>query len=198
MSKKRITISLMSLIFLIYILILVFFKENNFLDLIYIKRTDTLTKIFNLITKLGNWYIFIIITLLFLIFKDKKSFKYISINLMLVTLINQLLKILFQRPRPELNMIAATGYSFPSGHSMVSMAFYGFLIYLILKSKHTKLDKIISTIILLFIILGIGFSRVYLGAHYMTDVLAGFTLAIIYLSFFTTIIEKGDKKNEKK
>jgi len=198
MSKKRITISLMSLIFLIYILILVFFKENNFLDLIYIKRTDTLTKIFNLITKLGNWYIFIIITLLFLIFKDKKSFKYISINLMLVTLINQLLKILFQRPRPELNMIAATGYSFPSGHSMVSMAFYGFLIYLILKSKHTKLDKIISTIILLFIILGIGFSRVYLGAHYMTDVLAGFTLAIIYLSIFTTIIEKGDKKNEKK
>ena len=196
-DKRRLTISLLTSFFLIYIFVLVFLKETNFLDLIYIKRTDTLLKIFKFITKLGNWYTLIIITLGFLIFDGKKTFKYISINLATVTLLNQGLKLLFQRPRPELNIIAATGYSFPSGHSMVSMAFYGFLVYMLLKTNHSNKYKIIGSILLFMIILMIGFSRIYLGAHYVTDVLAGFALGIIYLVIFTFIIKKGGNNSEK-
>lgn len=196
-DKKRLTISLLALVFLIYIFILAFLKETNFLDLIYIKRTEDLIKLFSFITKFGNWYTLIIITLGFLVFDGKQTFKNVSINLATATLLNQMLKILFQRPRPELNIIGATGYSFPSGHSMVSMAFYGFLIYMLLKTKHTNKYKIVGTILISIIILAIGFSRIYLGVHYITDVLAGFALGIIYLACFTFIIEKGGNNSEK-
>lgn len=196
-DKRRLTISLLTSFFLIYIFVLVFLNETNFLDLIYIKRTETMLKIFKLITKLGNWYTLIIITLGFLVFDGKKSFKYISINLATAALLNQGLKFLFQRPRPELNIIAAMGYSFPSGHSMVSMAFYGFLIYMLLKTNHSNKYKTIGSILLFMIILMIGFSRIYLGAHYVTDVLAGFALGIIYLVVFTFIIKKGGNNSEK-
>lgn len=196
-DKRRLTICLLALVFLIYIFILVFLKETNFFDLIYIKRTDTLLNIFRFITKLGSWYTLIIITLVFLLLDGKKTFKYMSLNLITVTLINQLLKFLFQRPRPELNLIEETGYSFPSGHSMVSMAFYGFLIYMLLKTNHNNAYKIIGSLLFISMILAIGFSRVYLGAHYLTDVLAGFALGIIYLAVFTLIIKKGGKNSEK-
>lgn len=196
-DKRRLTICLLSFIFLIYILILALFKETNFFDTLYIYRTDTLTKVFNIITKLGNWYTLILITLAFLLLKDKSKFKYISINLLTSSLLNLGLKFIFRRPRPALNLIGATGFSFPSGHSMVSMSFYGFLIYMLLKSKNSNILKIIGTVFLLMIILMIGFSRVYLGAHYMTDVLGGFLVGIIYLLIFTLIIKKGGKKDEK-
>lgn len=190
-DKKRISVGLLTIFFLIYIFVLVFFNEVNFLDSIHIKRTDNLLKIFKLITKFGDWYTLIIISLAFLIFDGKKTFKYISINLVTVTFFNQVFKFLFQRPRPELNILDATGYSFPSGHSMVAMAFYGYLIYILLKTNHSNKYKVTGTVLLFSIIMLIGFSRVYLGAHYVTDVLAGFALGIIYLIVFTFIIKKG-------
>ena len=196
-DKKRTIITLLALIFFFYIMLLVFLKETNFIDLIGIKQNDFFFKVFNIITKLGDWYTLIIITICFGILDSKNTFKFMSLNLTGVFLLNQLLKFLFKRPRPEFNLTGAIGYSFPSGHSMVSMAFYGFIIYMIFKTKHSYIYKIITSSLILVTILLIGFSRVYLGAHYMTDVLAGFSLGIIYLSIFTSIIEKGGKSNEK-
>ena len=97
--------------------------------------SDFATPIAKIITNFGG-AIFLIATtvVLFMLIKNKKIGIAIATNLVLVALLNQLLKNILQRPRPtEYRIIQETGYSFPSGHSMASMAFYGYLIYLIYK-----------------------------------------------------------------
>ena len=162
-------------------------------------RTEWLTNIMKVITNIGGAYVLIIISILSIILiKDKKIGIAITSNLLIVTALNILLKNIIERPRPEgYRLILETGYSFPSGHSMVSMAFYGFIIFLIWKKvKNIKL-KYISTIILSILIPLIGFSRIYLGVHYASDVLGGFAIALIYLIAFTSIVRThlGIKEN---
>ena len=152
--------------------------------------SDGLTPIVKVITQLGGviGLITIAVILTFAI-KNKKISLLIWINLGISALLNQILKHIIQRPRPtEFRIIDESGYSFPSGHSMVSAAFYGFLIYLIYKKVKNKYLKcgLIATLSLLIVL--IGTSRVYLGVHYTSDVLAGFLIAISYLIIFTTAI----------
>ena len=104
---------------------------------------------------------------------------------MLSALTNFSIKQIFQRPRPiNTRIIDESGYSFPSGHSMVSMAFYGYLIYLIHKNIKNKYVKVALTLLLSILIISIGISRIYLGVHYTSDVIAGFLVAIAYLIIF--------------
>ena len=97
--------------------------------------SDFATPITKFITNLGGAIFLIGLTaLLIILIKNKKIGLSIFTNLVIVTGLNQLLKRILQRPRPtEFRIVEETGYSFPSGHSMVSMAFYGYLIYLIYK-----------------------------------------------------------------
>ena len=120
----------------------------------------------------------------------------IVINLILVVVLNQITKFLFQRSRPlESNwLVSEIGYSFPSGHSSVSMAFYGFLIYLVCMNFKNKKLKYFLTILLSLIILFVGISRVYLGVHYLSDVLAGFLFSIVYLIVFVYFYQRIMKK----
>ncbi|MGN1269641.1 MAG: phosphatase PAP2 family protein [Clostridia bacterium] len=121
--------------------------------------------------------------------KNKKYGLLIAINLFISTVLNIILKNIFDRARPEgYRLIEAGGFSFPSGHSMASMTFYGFLIYLILKKVQNKYIKWTSVIILSIIILAVGISRIYLGVHYASDVIGGFCFSIIYLAFFTHFV----------
>lgn len=127
---------------------------------------------------------------LFIVIKNKKIGISIVCNLGIITILNQLLKRILQRPRPEkFRIIHESGYSFPSGHSMVSMAFYGFLIYLIYKNVKNKYLKWTLITILGLLIISIGISRIYLGVHYTSDVLAGFLISISYLIIYTGIIK---------
>ncbi|MBO9571275.1 MAG: phosphatase PAP2 family protein [Chitinophagaceae bacterium] len=93
-----------------------------------------------------------------------------------------LLKLYFQRPRPQDPIYShVLGYSFPSGHAMSAMTFYGLLIYIVFKYVKNSILKWILIIFLIAVILAIGTSRVYLRVHYATDVLAGFSLGVIWL-----------------
>ncbi len=162
--------------------------------------SDFATPIAKFITNFGGAiFIITLMITLFILIKDKKIGLSIFLNLVIATTLNQLLKRILQRPRPtEYRIIEETGYSFPSGHSMVSMAFYGYLIYLIYKYVENKYIKWTLIVLLSILICSIGISRIYLGVHYTSDVLGGFLASISYLVIYISAVNKflfveGDK-----
>ncbi len=154
---------------------------------------DTTLPVAKFITNFGGaWWLIslsIISLVLFIILKNKLIGFFIILNLAISGFLNQLLKNIVQRPRPtEYRLIDESGYSFPSGHSMVSAAFYGLFIYLIFKNVKNKYIKWGAISLLSILIILIGASRIYLGVHYTSDVLAGFLISISYLVIYTSII----------
>ena len=154
--------------------------------------SDFATPIAKFITNFGGAIFIIALTALLVIaIKNKKIGLSIFTNLVIITVLNQLLKRILQRPRPtEYRIIQETGYSFPSGHSMISMAFYGYLIYLIYRYVKNKYIKWISISLLSILICLIGISRIYLGVHYTSDVLGGFLISISYLVIYISAVNK--------
>ena len=194
--KNKKYILYISIFTLIYILLIILFYSNNLYiidDFIYNKIyfNDTLTNIFKIITYLGDWIFLVSLSIILMILlKNKMKSIYIGLNLLTSFLINGTFKLILKRNRPiDINLITESGYSFPSGHSMVSASFYGLLIYLIYKSNYSKKTKIILITILIFLILTIG-----LGVHYITDVMAGYSLSIIYLMVYIKIIKLSKKE----
>ena len=195
--KKNYKWIIVFLCVVIFLLLLEDIFENEILDLdvatyrmiVLNLRTDNLTGIMKVITSLGGAYVLIALTLgALLVLKNRKISIMITLNLVISTVLNFLLKYVIERPRPEgYGLIIESGYSFPSGHSMVSMAFYGLIIYLIWKLVERKNVKYICSTLLGLLILLIGFSRIYLGVHYASDVIGGFAISIAYLIVFTSI-----------
>lgn len=95
---------------------------------------------------------------------------------------NHLLKLVFQRQRPTLHhVVTENSYSFPSGHSTASMILFGTLLLLVPIFTENKALRLSFRILLGCLIVTIGISRVYLGVHFPTDVLAGFCLGLAWL-----------------
>ena len=183
-------------IFFIVISLLIITKNDIYLDnyvynFIYSFKNDILTLLVKCITYLGSVYALILIILgVLILFKNKRYALYMSINLLFITIIQYTFKNIFTRARPiDISLIEESGYSFPSGHSLTAMAFYGLIIYLIYKSKLNKKAKIIFIALFSLLIILIGVSRIYLGVHYATDVLGGFTFSTAYLVIYTSLIK---------
>jgi len=109
------------------------------------------------------------------------------------------LKNLFGRQRPDVPLIfKAEGLSFPSGHALFSITFYGLLIYIIYKSMLQKWIKWLLIVFLAVLIFIIGFSRVYLRVHYATDVIAGFCVGFLWLVFAIWMMSRMERYSRKK
>jgi len=152
-----------------------------------------MTVFLKFITDLGSVPVVVTICVASFVFiKNKIYGKLMALNLVLITILNLIIKSIVSRPRPTgFRLIDETGYSFPSGHSMVSMAFYGFIIYLIyiyIKSKPLKFTLIAILSSLIFLI---GISRIYLGVHYASDVTEGFCISVAYLILAVNILSKN-------
>ena len=163
--------------------------DQNIYNFIIKYKSPFLTFFFKFITYYasGEWFIILCI-LVFFFYKDKKFKIVIPIYIVGIGLITILMKNIFVRVRPfDLMIIEEVGYSFPSGHSSASIAFYGLVAYLIYKSDWQRYKKILIIVILLLLSLLIGISRIYLGVHYPSDVLAGFMVGIIYFVLFVYI-----------
>ena len=112
-----------------------------------------------------------------------------AVNLVCAVALNVLLKQLVQRPRPDgFRLIAETGYSFPSGHSMVAMAFYGLLAWMVWHYERDRFVRWLCVIGFGLVIALIGISRIYLGVHYASDVIAGFCVSLIWLALYTKLV----------
>lgn len=196
-TKQSLKIILFSLciILFVYLTKLLLLNEIKLFDdmvfnLVANLRCEPLTIIFKFFSFLCSFYFVIILTIIIMLFsKDKKVTFYIVLNVLFCFFLNQTLKFFFARSRPtEINLIVENGYSFPSGHSMLSLAYYGFFVYLILNSNIKRKNKILAIISLALLIFFIGLSRIYLGVHYASDVLAGFAISaaylILYIQFF--------------
>lgn len=138
-----------------------------------------LMKIFTFFGEPKTIALFSILWAIYVMKKDPKELKPFIIILIISTTFVIILKLIFMRERPNiLRLIPIDGYSFPSGHSIISVSFYGYFGTYLLEHYHTK--TIISLTCFLFIF-GIGVSRIYLGVHYFSDVLAGYSLGAFTL-----------------
>ncbi len=126
------------------------------------------------------------------IFRDKKISISMIICLVVGIIINNIFKVIFARVRPDINpLVVENSYSFPSGHSMMSMIFYGYLIYLIYNNLENKKIKFMLIFVLSVLILCIGFTRIYLGVHYVSDVIGGFLLGFAYMVIYADVANKA-------
>lgn len=152
-------------------------------------RTTKLTTFFHWLTELGSGLmetlVFVLMSgLLFWGFQKREVVLVLAFNLGGGWLLNHLLKEIYERERPSIpHLVEVDSFSYPSGHAMVSMSFYGLLGYLLwshwrTKRMWTSYLVIALTAVLIFFI---GLSRIYLGVHYPSDVLAGFLAGTAWL-----------------
>ena len=161
--------------------------DMSVLHYLYSIRTMYLTYFFIDVSEFGRWQIVLGIALLISLFSILHK-RYADIVGIWTSVLGSggailFLKYVIQRPRPEWWYQAypeGPYFSFPSAHAGLSMALYGFCIYLLLQSASSRLRRWIIMLLPVLIFL-VGFSRLYLGVHYLTDVIAGFIVGAIFV-----------------
>ena len=150
-------------------------------------RTPWLTPIMNGITNLGStpFILFIVVSLtIFGILYRRFLIDGIVLDICVGggLGLTEILKATFERTRPPLPWLGtASGYSFPSGHALITMTLYGFLAYLIIRNRQNLHHSRILSVLPVILAFGVGFSRIYLGVHYPSDVVAGWTIAVAWV-----------------
>ena len=174
--------------------------DTSLLQTLYAARTPGLVQLFSLITELAGAVAVIVITLgIAAVLWRQGRWHYIAGLLISVggaVASGYILKEIIQRARPPMPFpaIVETSYSFPSNHAIAAMALYGFVIYLVWKLCPESIVRGIWIGLITSLILLIGFSRLYLGVHYMSDVLGGYLLGGIFLWIGILVAKKLEKK----
>jgi undecaprenyl-diphosphatase len=169
---------------------------------IYSFRDGGLTFFFKTVTSFGNRETIALICILFLViprFRISWGLP-LSATALAAAGIQHALKVSFHRARPDLalHLIDQGGYSFPSGHSFSVLIFYGMVIFLCRRYMKNRPAANLLTLLLSCLIFFIGFSRIYLGVHYPTDVLGGWSAGLCVLMVMVSsvqFIQKGKDRN---
>lgn len=183
------------LFFVDLIMVMTGFSSNfdNAISLFFSVHNNVIfTNIFKAISFICSPKFMIVLNvLLFIFIIVKKKYKLLIIVLSSISsvIINNLVKIIVRRERPDyLRMVMEKSYSFPSGHAMISVLFFGSIIYLVNK-YNLKYKKLITFSLSTFVLL-VGISRIYLGVHYLTDVVGGYLLGFIVLFLIIHLFER--------
>ncbi|MGE6376145.1 phosphatase PAP2 family protein [Peribacillus muralis] len=143
-------------------------------------ESPILTGIMKFFTYIGSTGSIIILSLFILIFLYKVLKHRVELVLFIAVmagspLLNAVVKLCFQRTRPDLHrLIEIGGYSFPSGHAMNAMSLYGILTFLLWRHIKVKWGRMLLIVMSTLMIFTIGISRIYLGVHYPSDIIAGY------------------------
>lgn len=188
------SLGLMIVAWIILIIYLVLFAlgiiqriDEPIYQLISSFHSQELTYIVKFITWFGSTIAVIVICMIVFMINQKIGL-WISIHVGCVALLNQVVKLVVARERPPvLRLIVETGYSFPSAHAMVSFVLFGFITYYIYQKKSSV------SLIIMIIPLLIGMTRIYLGVHYASDVIAGFLFSLTYFCTLNLIMNYHKK-----
>lgn len=200
--KLRLQISLLAVMILAFTVLSVFVTSGaaqNFNDRVYseisLVISPSVTVFMKVISNIGEWFVYIPFVLLLLMIPKSR----IKVGLPaayvlgIAAALNYLLKRLFHIDRPEAHrLIEETGYGFPSGHAMIGTAFVGICLYLFCRYSYHKYLKVIVTIITVIFLMLEGFSRIYLGVHTPTDVIAGYLCGLIIVLITVLVIRSKD------
>ena len=167
--------------------------DNVLVWLVRYLASPTLDRVMIVISEFGYgypfWIIILVVVLSLVYYRLRLEVQGVLVSLVGGALLNLMLKSLFERSRPDLlRVVEEAGYSFPSGHAMISLCFYGMIAFLLARhvtSWRWRLIIIVSAVVLVAII---GISRVYLGVHYPTDVVAGYFAGGMWLAFCISLL----------
>lgn len=193
--KKKSLITLITLIILLVIdivLLLTGYMSNIdslIYEFIFSFNNSILTDIFKLISFIASTKMIVlynIIIVIVMIIRKSNKLLLVPIASLISAIVNNLIKVIVARERPGINpLVIETTYSFPSGHSMISILFFGTLLY-ILNRDNYKYKRVFNIIIPIYI-LSVGISRIYLGVHYFSDCITGYLISLIVLILLTNI-----------
>lgn len=161
--------------------------DSYLVNLFYFYREQWLAAFFSLVTFLGgSLAVAVIAVALTAFFFIRRKFAYIFA--FIITFFGAefsvyVLKEIVGRIRPSADMafLAENSFSFPSGHATIAVALYGFIVYFLLREFPSGLSRFITLLFGILIIFIMGFSRLYLGVHFLSDVIGGFLLGSLWL-----------------
>lgn len=210
--KKEVNKSLITLIstaiiaFLCFVALMILvlcdynFKIDKFNVVIANNRNGFWTGFFKIFTRLGSFYTLAIlmligVILIWFVLKDKRTSLFYAVTFSCACIVSAIIKRIVQRTRPEhLMIIKQGGFSFPSGHSIMIFAFFALAIHFVCKFVKIKPLKITLVSVFSVIIGLIGFSRIYLGVHYLSDVIAGFLISYVVVAIFLMLYNSKNFK----
>lgn len=168
--------------------------DKEFTSVLYKMRSNTLSKVFYTITQLGEanavFGIGGVVSVIFLYFRNYVAVFAFWLTMAGVGLSTRYGKTFISRERPaDVAYYAVEHFSFPSGHATTAIALYGLLAYFLYRRYHTHTKRRLLLWLAAGLILIIGFSRIYLGVHYLSDVLAGFLLGALWLLVGISLVE---------
>lgn len=158
-------------------------------------RSPMVDDIMKVWTQFGGGIFLTVASILVIIFLLEKNNYYLLSGFAAAmiggSILLRILKIIIRRARPSYNpaLIHVGGWSFPSGHAVMSVIFYGMITYILLKRITSARVRIFLITLACFMIFIIGFSRIYLGVHYLSDVIAGFVGGSFWLTVCITGLE---------
>jgi undecaprenyl-diphosphatase len=166
-------------------------------------EAPALTTIMKFFTFIGAtkivWLLFVIVSLfLYVKLHHRTELLLYSAVVLGTPILNRLLKLSFQRARPELHrLIEIGGYSFPSGHAMNAFSAYAILAFLLWRHIPTRIGRTLLILFSIVMIASIGVSRIYLGVHYPSDIIAGYMASGFWVALAIWVFQRYQEKQRK-
>jgi membrane-associated phospholipid phosphatase len=159
------------------------------------RATEPLTDVFRAITRLGNFITLFAVTLVAVVIfwrrRERIDAAFVALAALGAQVLSTGMKLGFRRDRPFFPDPLATEstFSFPSGHALVSLAVYGSIALVLARRLTSRIQRALLLGATALLVIAIGFSRLYLGVHFLSDVLAGYAAGAAWLAFLYVVLE---------
>lgn len=175
--------------------------DHTIISFVQSYETPSLTTFMTVMSWVGSATIVIPITLislilLYFVWRRRAQALLFFIVIVGTVILNMTLKLYFHRERPDLNrIIEETGYSFPSGHTMMAFSLYIIIAFVTWRTVQTKVGAVMLTFFAAFMILAIAISRIYLGVHFPSDIIGGFLASGLWLALSIGVYQDIQRRN---